>query len=81
MNAEGYVTEGSGENIFVVERGTLVTPHTGHGCLAGVTRSAVMALARDLGFPVVEQNLVRTDLYTADEVLLHGHGRRDHADP
>ncbi len=72
LNAEGNVTEGSGENIFVVNGGTLVTPHTGQGCLAGVTRSAVMTIARDLGFPVVEQNLVRTDLYTADEVFFTG---------
>ena len=72
LNGDGYVTEGSGENIFVVNDGTIVTPHTGHGCLAGVTRSAVMTIARDLGFPVVEQNLVRTDLYTADEVFFTG---------
>ena len=72
LNGDGYVTEGSGENIFVVNDGTIVTPHTGHGCLAGVTRSAVMTIARDLGFPVVEENLVRTDLYTADEVFFTG---------
>ncbi len=72
LNAEGSVTEGSGENIFVVNGGMLVTPHTGQGCLAGVTRSAVMTIARDLGFPVLEQNLVRTDLYTADEVFFTG---------
>ncbi|HET9310425.1 MAG TPA: branched-chain amino acid transaminase [Actinomycetota bacterium] len=72
LNGDGYVTEGSGENIFVVDGGTIVTPHTGHGCLAGVTRSAVMTIARDLGFPVIEQNLVRTDLYTADEVFFTG---------
>jgi branched-chain amino acid aminotransferase len=72
LNDDGYVTEGSGENIFAVSGGTIVTPHTGHGCLAGVTRAAVMTIARDLGFPVVEQNLVRTDLYTADEVFFTG---------
>ena len=72
LNADGYVTEGSGENIFVVNGGALVTPHTGHGCLAGVTRSAVITIARDLGFPVLEQDLVRTDLYTADEVFFTG---------
>lgn len=72
LNADGYVTEGSGENIFVVNGGSLVTPPTSHGCLAGVTRSAVMTISRDLGFPVVEQHLVRTDLYTADEVFFTG---------
>jgi branched-chain amino acid aminotransferase len=72
LNDDGYVTEGSGENIFSVSGGTIVTPHTGHGCLAGVTRDAVMTIARDLGFPVVEENLVRTDLYTADEVFFTG---------
>jgi branched-chain amino acid aminotransferase len=72
LNAGGQVTEGSGENIFVVQGGTIVTPHTGHGCLAGVTRSAVMTIARDLGYPVIEQELVRTDLYGADEVFFTG---------
>jgi branched-chain amino acid aminotransferase len=72
LNDEGYIAEGSGENIFAVTNGTIVTPPTGVGCLAGVTRSSVMTIARDLGYAVVERNLVRTDLYLADEVFFTG---------
>ncbi len=72
LNPEGYVAEGSGENVFVVDRGVIATPPTGMGCLAGITRGAVIALARDLGYEVVERGLVRTDLYRADEVFFTG---------
>jgi branched-chain amino acid aminotransferase len=66
------VAEGSGENIFIVTNGTLLTPPTDAGCLAGVTRNAVITIARDLGYELVERNLVRTDLYLADEVFFTG---------
>ncbi len=72
LNHEGYVAEGSGENVFVVAQGGLVTPPTGVGCLAGVTRGSVITIARDLGYQVHERNLVRTDLYLADEVFFTG---------
>ena len=72
LNHEGYVAEGSGENVFVVTQGGLVTPPTGVGCLAGVTRGSVITIARDLGYQVHERNLVRTDLYLADEVFFTG---------
>lgn len=72
LNHEGYVTEGSGENIFVVVNGQIATPPTGVGCLAGVTRNAVITLAKDLGYPVIERNIVRTDLYLAEEVFFTG---------
>jgi branched-chain amino acid aminotransferase len=72
LNHHGYVAEGSGENIFIVTNGTLLTPPTDAGCLAGVTRNAVITIARDLGYELVERNLVRTDLYLADEVFFTG---------
>ena len=82
LNDAGYIAEGSGENVFVVDaRACSSTPPTRRGCLDGITRRSVITIARDLGYEVVERNLVRTDLYLADEVLLHGHRRRDHADP
>jgi branched-chain amino acid aminotransferase len=72
LNHEGRIAEGSGENIFVVDRGTLVTPPTNVGALAGITRNAVIALATDLGYDVIERELVRTDLYLADEAFFTG---------
>lgn len=72
LNQEGFIAEGSGENIFVVSGGNLLTPPTTVGALAGVTRGAVIMIARDLGYQVHERNLVRTDLYLADEVFFTG---------
>jgi len=72
LNHEGYIAEGSGENVFVVDAGALITPATNVGALAGITRGAVIRLARDLGIEVIERNLVRTDLYLADEVFFTG---------
>jgi branched-chain amino acid aminotransferase len=72
LNQEGFIAEGSGENIFVVSGGNLLTPPTTVGALSGVTRSAVITIARDLGYQVHERNLVRTDLYLADEVFFTG---------
>ncbi|HEX6843784.1 MAG TPA: branched-chain amino acid transaminase [Actinomycetota bacterium] len=72
LNHEGYIAEGSGENIFVVKDGVLSTPPTSVAALGGITRSSVVAIARDLGYEVVERNLVRSDLYLADEVFFSG---------
>jgi branched-chain amino acid aminotransferase len=72
LNHEGSIAEGSGENIFAVDRGVLVTPPASVGALSGITRGAVMAIARDLGYEVLERDLVRTDLYLADEVFFTG---------
>jgi branched-chain amino acid aminotransferase len=72
LNHEGFIAEGSGENVFVVSGGNLSTPPTGVGCLSGVTRNAVITIARDLGYQVHERNLVRTDLYLADEAFFTG---------
>jgi branched-chain amino acid aminotransferase len=72
LNEAGFITDGSGENVFVVRDGVLTTPPTAAGCLDGITRNSVIALARDLGYTVNEENLVRTDLYNADEVFFTG---------
>ena len=75
LTQEGHVSEGSAENIFVVREGTLVTPPESDNILEGVTRKVLMRLAReDLGLPVVERSLDRSELYVADEVFLCGTG-------
>ncbi len=72
LNEAGTVTDGSGENVFVVRDGILTTPPTSAGCLDGITRNTVIILARELGYTVKEENLVRTDLYNADECFFSG---------
>jgi branched-chain amino acid aminotransferase len=70
LNSHGFVAECTGENIFVVKDGALVTPPLSSGALEGVTRDSVMTIARDLGYEVREENLLRTDMYCADEAFL-----------
>ena len=72
LNEAGTITDGSGENVFVVRDGILITPPTSAGCLDGITRNTVITLARDLGYTVKEENLVRTDLYNAQECFFSG---------
>jgi len=72
LNPTGTVAEATGENVFVVKNGVLVTPPLYAGALEGITRDAVMVIARDLGYEVAEQQLLRTDLYLADEAFLCG---------
>ncbi len=72
LDTQGYVSEGSGENLFVVQKGVLVTPPLSGSILAGITRDTVMTLAREDGIPVVEERLTRDQLYLADEVFLTG---------
>jgi len=68
----GYVSEGSGENIFIVQDGTLYTPPLSSSILGGVTRRCVMILAEDLGIPVREEPISRERLYLADEAFFTG---------
>ncbi|HVM11157.1 MAG TPA: branched-chain amino acid transaminase [Actinomycetota bacterium] len=72
LSHDGYVADGTGENLFVVRGETLHTPPEGSGILLGITRDSVMRIARDLGYEVIERELVRSDLYTADEVFFTG---------
>jgi len=70
---DGRVSECTGENIFVVKRGRIITPPTSEsGALGGITQDSVQAIAADLGIEVAHEALVRTDLYTADEAFLTG---------
>ncbi len=72
LNEDGKVCEGTGENIFIVKKGVLLTPPISDGVLEGITRDSVMTIARDQGVEVQERSLVRTDLYTADEMFMTG---------
>ncbi len=72
LNTAGTVAEATGENVFVVKNGALVTPPLSAGALEGITRDSVMTIARDLGYEVSERTLLRTDLYLADEAFLSG---------
>lgn len=72
LSPAGNVVQGTGENIFVVQGRTIVTPPIADGLLAGITRDSVMQIARDQGYEVVEHSLVRTDLYLADEAFFTG---------
>ena len=68
----GLVSEGSGQNIFVVRQGVLITPELDGTLLPGITRDSVLAIARDIGIPVSEQPVPRELLYTADEAFFTG---------
>ena len=72
LNPQGLVSECTGENIFVVHDGVMITPPASAGALEGITKDSVVRIARDNGIEVREGNLLRSDLYTADEVFLTG---------
>ena len=72
LNEHGYVADGPGENIFVVKDGVIYTPDLQVSILPGLTRHAITTIARDLGYTVLEKNLIRTDLYLADEIFMTG---------
>jgi branched-chain amino acid aminotransferase len=72
LDAQGFVSEGSGENIYAVREGVILTPPQTAGILDGINRKSILRIARDLGFEVVERNLARAELYLADEVFLTG---------
>jgi branched-chain amino acid aminotransferase len=72
LDARGFVSEGSGENIFVVRDGRIVTPPQTAGILDGISRRSIFTIARDLGFEIVERDLARAELYLAEEVFLSG---------
>ncbi len=72
LNRDGYVAEGSGENIFIIKDGILYTPPVYDSILEGITRDTVITIARDLGLTVTEKRITREELYTADEVFFTG---------
>jgi len=72
LSPQGYVSECTGENLFVVKHGRLLTPPVAAGALEGITQDTVVTIARDQGYEVAEANLLRTDLYLAEEAFLTG---------
>ena len=72
LDVGGYVSEGSGENLFIVRNGILFTAPLGNSVLPGITRDSVIQIAKDLGIPLVEQMIPREMLYIADEVFFTG---------
>lgn len=72
LNHEGFVAEGTGDNLFFVKNGTVCTPSAHQGILQGITRACIMDLARKRGLAVIEMTVARYDLFTADECFLTG---------
>jgi branched-chain amino acid aminotransferase len=72
LDDRGYVSEGSGENIFIVNNGRLLTPPLGASILPGITRDSVVQIAREMGIEVVETQVQRAALYLADEAFFTG---------
>ncbi len=72
LNSHGNVADGSGENIFVVKNNVVHTPPTSAGALEGITRDSIIQIAKDKKYEVIERDLVRTDLYLADEIFFTG---------
>ena len=72
LSEGGYVAEGTGENIFIVKDGTVLTPGKDSDILLGITRESIIDISRDMGYGVIERKLHRDELYTADEVFLAG---------
>jgi branched-chain amino acid aminotransferase len=72
LTQDGKVADGPGETIFMVKDGTVYTPDLSASILPGITRDTIIQIAQDLGHPVVEKTLIRTDLYTADELFMAG---------
>jgi branched-chain amino acid aminotransferase len=72
LSPQGFVSECTGENIFIVKNGCIITPPVSAGALEGITQSAVRRIAEDHGIPYTTGNILRSDLYTADEAFLSG---------
>lgn len=71
LDTDGYVSEGSGENLFIVRNGVIYTPDLAT-CLDGITRNTIFTIAKDLGIPMVEKRITRDEIYTADEAFFTG---------
>ncbi len=71
LDTDGYVSEGAGENVFLIRNGKIYTPDLA-SCLDGITRDAVLTMARDLGIDIIEKRITRDELYCADEAFFTG---------
>jgi branched-chain amino acid aminotransferase len=72
LDASGFVSEGAGENIFMVKKGVVYTPDLSAGALDGITRNTILAICGDLGLKLVEKRITRDELYISDEVFFTG---------
>jgi branched-chain amino acid aminotransferase len=72
LDASGFVSEGAGENIFIVKKGVIYTPDLSAGALNGITRNTIMHIAEDLGLQVVQKRITRDEVYIADEAFFTG---------
>ena len=72
LTDDGFIADGSGENVFIVKNGTIITPPLSTSILPGITRLTLIEIAQELGYTVEERNLIRTDLYLADEMFMVG---------
>jgi len=72
LDPQGFVCQGSGENVFIVRDGVLATPDLGSGALNGITRDCIITFARDLGIPLQERRITRDEVYIADEAFFTG---------
>src|SRR5690606_34110502 len=72
LDPQGFVTEGSGENLFLIRDGVLYSPSLGGSILSGITRHTVTRIAKELGLPLVERPISRDELYIADELFMVG---------
>jgi branched-chain amino acid aminotransferase len=72
LTSDGFIADGSGENVFLVKDGTIYTPDLSASILPGITRDTIIQIAQDLGYTVAEKQLIRTDLYLADEAFMTG---------
>jgi branched-chain amino acid aminotransferase len=72
LTQDGKIADGPGETVFMVKDGTVFTPDLSASILPGITRDTIIQIAQDLGYSVIEKTLIRTDLYTADEVFMAG---------
>ena len=72
LDDHGHVCEGTGENIYIVRDGEIVTPGQHNSILDGITRRSIIQIARDLGYTVVERNIARAEMYLAEEVFMSG---------
>jgi branched-chain amino acid aminotransferase len=72
LNDQGYIAECTGDNVFIIHKGELITPSASAGALKGITRDTVLGIADELGIPWREANITRYDIWVADEVFLTG---------
>jgi branched-chain amino acid aminotransferase len=72
LNADGAISEGSGENLFLISNGVVYSPPIATGCLDGITRDTVITLLRDDGYEIVEKTIHRSDMYYCDEMFMTG---------